>query len=166
MLGVLLGIAVWILGFLGVGLGVLALSGGGLAGVFDAVFTWAQVPVVGLTYLVLHREGVPSGCGELKAALAWVGDAEADGDPADAPFNSTLVALELGAGTLALVGLVLCTVFSISIVVAALGALGGEVTDPTTLSIAGARPSGAFATFLAGGLLWQVALFVEAFEST
>lgn len=162
MLGVLLGIAVWLLGFLALGLGFLALLDGDLGVLFDLVLTWAQVPVVGLTYLTLQREGVPGGASELRELLAWAGDD--GGDLSEATFNPVLVAVELGALLLVTVGLAFCTLFSISIVVSALSVVGGSVVDPTRITFASVRPSNAFATFLAGGVLWQVALFVEGFE--
>lgn len=170
MLGAALGILVWILGFLAVAMGFFGLFAPEVGILFDFVFTWTQVPVVALVYLTLTREGVPGGAGELKRALAWLGDDDAGPRGkeafARAPFNAALVGLELGAVILVVVGLVLCTLFSISITVSTLGAFGRSVADPTTFAIANVEASDAFLTFVAGGICWQVALFAEGFEAT
>lgn len=166
VLGALLGIAVWTLGFLAVALGFFGLFVPGLGVAFDVLFTWTQVPVVALVYATLYREGVPGGVGELKTALAWAGDDEDEADLADAPFNAALVGLELGAAILVTVGLLFCTLFSMSIGVALLTTFGEALADPSGIAIANVEPSDAFLTFVAGGVLWQVALFAEGFERT
>ncbi|PSQ15462.1 hypothetical protein BRD00_14305 [Halobacteriales archaeon QS_8_69_26] len=163
MLGVLLGIAVWLLSFLALGLGVLAALDPDLVVLFDVVLTWAQVPVVALTYVTLYREGLPGGASELRALLSWAGG-DGGEDVSETAFNPALAGLELGALLLASVGLALCTLFSISILVSGLTVVGGSVVDPTRITFATVAPSNAFATFLAGGVLWHVALFAEGFE--
>lgn len=165
MIGAALGLLIWLLGFAAAGIGFFSLFDEAMAALFDVFLTWTQVPVVGLAYLTLYREGIPSGAGELKSALAWFRENDPD-DVARAPFNSVLVALELGAVILVAVGLAMCTFFSMTITVATIGAFGRAVADPTTITFAGVEPSDAFAVFLSGGLLWQVAWIVEAFEVT
>lgn len=164
MFGAILGVLVWILFFLTVGIGFFALFDPGLFGVLELLFTWFQVPVVAVALLTIYESGIPGGVGELKSALNWIGSQNPD-EPIDyqqLPANTVVMGLELAAVTLASVGLLLSVFFSMMLSVGVVGAFGRALFDPSELAFGGIAASEAFALFLAGAVLWQVAMFVEA----
>jgi len=164
MFGAILGALVWILFFLTVGIGFFALFDPGLFGVLELLFTWSQVPVVAVAVLTLYESGVPGGVGELKSALRWIQSQNPE-EPIDyqqLPANTLVVGLELAAVTLAGVGLLLSIFFSLMLSVGVVGAFGRALFEPSELAFGGIAASEAFALFLAGAILWQVAMFLQA----
>jgi len=164
MFGAILGVLVWILFFLTVGIGFFALFDPGLVGVLELLFTWAQVPVVAVALLTVYESGVPGGVGELKSALHWIRSQNPD-EPIDyqqLPANTLVVGLELAAVTLGGVGFLLSTFFSLMLSMGVVGAFGRALFEPSKLAFAGITASEAFSLFLAGAILWQVAMFLEA----
>ncbi len=166
MLGALLGITIWLLGILVVGFGGGAAFDPGFRDALALILTWSQPPVVALALATLSREGIPSGAAELRAAIGWLRDAEPPFDFENPPVNPVLVALELAAVTIVSVGLVLCFLFSSLIVVATVGTAGESGVDPTGFRLVGIQASDAFAMFIAGCMLWQVAWILESLEGT
>lgn len=167
MLGAVLGGMIWILFFVVVGIGFFGLFNPGMWGVLEILFTWVQVPVVGVAVVSLYEDGIPGGVGELKSALEWVSTQDPDEEVnyQEMPANTMLVGLELAAATLASVGLIFSAFFSMGIAVTTVGAFGMALYDPTQITFLGISPPEAFALFLAGGILWQIALFLEALET-
>lgn len=164
MFGALLGVMAWILLFVVVGLGFFALFDPGVATLLELVVTLVQPPVVAVALLALYEGGIPGGIGELKDAVEWVQshDPDEEVDYQELPANTVLVGLELAAVTLAGVGLVTSVFFSIMTTVSVVGAFGRPLMGPGRLSAAGLSPSESFGLFLAGTILWQVAMFAEA----
>lgn len=164
MFGALLGGVVWILFFLVVGMRFFAIFDPEVVESITVLLTWVQVPVIAMALLTVYESGIPGGIGELRSVIDWIRthDPDVDMDYTAMPGNAVLVGVELAAVTLSGVGLSLCTVFSVAISVAVVGAFGHGIIEPTDISIAGITPSGGFSLFLAGAVLWQLAMFVEA----
>lgn len=159
MLTVLVGISVWIFAIVVAGIGFLALSSPGMAALLETLLVWGQAPVIYLTISALVEEGIPGGLGELRDAVEWA--TTEGGDIDDAPVNFVVVALELGAATLAVIGLVFSGVFSTVIAIGSVGTFGQGFNEPSTLSIGTLTASEAFLIFLTGAVLWQVAWLLE-----
>lgn len=164
MLGAILGGMIWVLFFVVLGIGFFGLFDPSLFGVLELIFTWVQPIVVAITLLSLYEGGIPGGVGELRSGIAWVRSHEPDEqlDYDAMPANTILIALELAAVTLSTVGLVLSAFFSMATTVTVVAAFGRALFEPSEIAFAGITASESFSLFLAGAILWQIAMFVEA----